>query len=321
MRITKKNSPNKYNGRRGWKPDMIVCHITEGSYNGAVSWLCNPKSQASAHYVVAKDGRVTQLVDLKDGAWCNGTSTKSSSKVYCGKSSLKAVRDRRTNANYYTVSIEHEGVWKENKGKLTEAQKAATIELIKHIRDEVKKIFGVEIPADRAHIVGHYEVSPITKPHCPGENFQFDEIIKAVGGSNVPVAPNAPTNTNDFKVGDTVAVKRSATKYATGQRIANFVKGSKYKIKQLGADRSLLSGINSWVKLSDLEGEGGTRNIIKVGSKVKITGNKYATGQKIPGWVKNGTHEVSRIAGEKALLGANGGINSWLNKNDIRVIE
>lgn len=323
MNITKKNSPNKYNGRSGWKPDMIVCHITEGSYAGAVSWLCNPKSQASAHFVVARDGRITQLVDLRDGSWCNGTSTNPSSKVYYGKSSLKAVKDRKTNANYYTVSIEHEGFWKDGKGKLTEAQKAATIELIKHIRSEVKSIFGVEIPADRAHIVGHYEVSPITKPNCPGQNFQFDEIISALnGGAQEVKTPEATEQTSgSFKVGDVATVIKTATKYATGQNIASFVKGSKYTIKELKEDRALLSGINSWVYLKDLEGKEGAAPTLKKGSKVKITGNTYATGQSIPEWVKNGAHTVSEISGGKALLGANGGINSWVLTKDLKIIE
>ncbi len=390
MNITKKNSPNRYNGRNGWKPDMIVCHITEGSYNSAVSWLCNPAAEASAHFVVAKDGRITQLVDLKDGAWCNGTSTDPASKVYYGKSTLQAVRDRKTNANYYTVSIEHEGVWAESKGKLTDAQKAATIELIQYIRSEVKSIFGVDIPADRAHIVGHYEISPITKPHCPGENFPFDEIISAVCGGSSGPGPSMPT-TGDFAVGDTVTVKTTATnyatgqsiasfvkgssytviqvnnsngtlllgginswvyksdvtkgegsapqptadsfrvgqqvtvkttatRYATGQNIADFVKGSTYTIIQLGEDRALLSEIISWVYLSDLE-TGSSGAVLKVGSKVKITGNTYATGQSIPDWVKNGVHTVSSISGDRALLGANGGICSWVYTKDLEIIE
>lgn len=319
MNITKKNSPNKYNGRNGWKPDMIVCHITEGSYNGAISWLCNPASKASAHYVVAKDGRVTQLVDLRDGAWCNGTSTNSTSNVYYGKSTLKAVRDRKTNANYYTISIEHEGRWAENKGKLTDAQKVATIELIKHIKREVKTIFGIDMPIDRAHIVGHYEVSPISKPNCPGGNFQFDEIIRAICGGIV--TPSTPPQINgNFKVGDDVTVKRTATKYATGQNIAEFVKGSQYTIKELKEDRALLSNIMSWVYLKDVEVEASSAPILKEGSKVKIIGSTYATGQTIPGWVKNGTHTVSKISGEKILLGANGGINSYVFKKDLTII-
>jgi N-acetyl-anhydromuramyl-L-alanine amidase AmpD len=199
MNITKKNSPNKYDGRKGWKPDMIVCHITEGAYAGAVSWLCNPDAQASAHFVVAQDGRVSQLVELTDGSWCNGTSTDAASKVFYGKSSLAAVRERKTNANYYTVSIEHEGVWANAHGKLPDAQLAATIELIKHIRSEVKRIYGVDIPLDREHIVGHYQVDPITKPNCPGANFQFDEIIATLKGT--VVTPSQPSsNTGSFSV-------------------------------------------------------------------------------------------------------------------------
>lgn len=58
--IVQKTTPNK-SDRKGWKPDMIISHITEGSYNGAVSWLMNPKSKASSHFVVSKTGHITQL--------------------------------------------------------------------------------------------------------------------------------------------------------------------------------------------------------------------------------------------------------------------
>ncbi|HCP14811.1 MAG TPA: hypothetical protein DIT32_03410 [Peptococcaceae bacterium] len=183
MKITQKESPNHFNGRNNWKPDMIVCHITEGSYAGAVSWLCNSASKASAHFVVAQDGRITQLVKLTDAAWCNGTSIALTQKTHYGKSTLADVRTRKTNANYYTISIEHEGLWAKTKGKLTDAQLKATIELIAWIRSEVRRIFNTEIPLDREHIVGHYQINPVTKPNCPGAMFQFDEIIETLKGS------------------------------------------------------------------------------------------------------------------------------------------
>lgn len=56
---------------------------------------------------------------------------------------------------------------------------------------------------------------------------------------------------------------------------------------------------------------------LKVGSKVKITGTNYATGQKIPGWVKDRTHVVSQLKPDKALLGHPDGINSWVNTKDL----
>lgn len=179
FKIIKKSSPNKMS-RNGWKPDMIVSHITEGSYAGAVSWLCNPKSGASAHFVVSKKGEITQLVDIREAAWCNGTSTDPKKNNHYSKSSLKIVRDRKTNANYYTISIEHEGFYNQGKGKLTPEQLEATIWLHKYIIDEVKKIYGIDIPIDREHIVGHYQIDPIRKPNCPGSAFQFDKIIQAL---------------------------------------------------------------------------------------------------------------------------------------------
>jgi N-acetyl-anhydromuramyl-L-alanine amidase AmpD len=173
-------SPNKQTGRDGWKPDTIVCHITEGAYGGAVEWLCNPKAVASAHFVVAQDGRVTQLVSIEDTAWCNGTSPNPAQTTYSGNSTLKTVRDRKTNANLYTVSIEHEGIWATTKGRLTLKQLGTTIELVAWIRSEVKRIYNVVIPLDREHIVGHYQISPINKPNCPGAGFQFDTILKVL---------------------------------------------------------------------------------------------------------------------------------------------
>lgn len=179
MKIEQKASPNHFS-RSGWTPDMIVCHIAEGTYDGTIGWLCNPASQTSAHFVVGKDGRVAQLVPLEQAAWCNGTSTSANDKRYYGKSTLEAVRERKTNANYYTISIEHEGYWKDGHGKLTAAQQEATVELIRHIRAEIKRLYGAEIPADRKHVVGHCEINPITKPCCPGECFPFEEIIRSL---------------------------------------------------------------------------------------------------------------------------------------------
>ncbi|MBX3460229.1 MAG: N-acetylmuramoyl-L-alanine amidase [Planctomycetes bacterium] len=62
-------SPN-YTAGRTVAIDSIVIHTTEGSYNGAVSWLKNPSSGASAHYVIREDGgQIKQLVADNNRAW------------------------------------------------------------------------------------------------------------------------------------------------------------------------------------------------------------------------------------------------------------
>ncbi len=56
---------------------------------------------------------------------------------------------------------------------------------------------------------------------------------------------------------------------------------------------------------------------IKVGDYVKPTGSKYATGQTIPNWVKERSHKVSQIKGDRVLLGNPDGINSWVYLSEV----
>ncbi len=57
---------------------------------------------------------------------------------------------------------------------------------------------------------------------------------------------------------------------------------------------------------------------VGVGSKVKITGSKYATGQSIPNWVKSNTYTVSQISGSKALIKE---IVSWVYIKDLNLVS
>ena len=61
-----------------------------------------------------------------------------------------------------------------------------------------------------------------------------------------------------------------------------------------------------------------TAATVRAGDIVKIKGNKYATGQKIPMWVKLKKHTVKSVNGEKALLKE---INSWVYTADLTVLQ
>lgn len=68
------------------------------------------------------------------------------------------------------------------------------------------------------------------------------------------------TTTATKKVGDTVTVQSQATQYQTGQNIPSWVKGKKYKIKQIKSVNQskskkayLLDGINSWFLEQDVK--------------------------------------------------------------------
>jgi N-acetylmuramoyl-L-alanine amidase len=70
--IAQRESPN----RGGiYKPRYLVMHYTASqSPAGAISWLCDPKSKASAHIVLGRDGSITQLVPFNVVAWHAGES-------------------------------------------------------------------------------------------------------------------------------------------------------------------------------------------------------------------------------------------------------
>lgn len=79
--INNLNSPNFTTGRGGKKITGITIHwwgdpAQNPSAEGVVNWLCNPKSQVSAHYVATGTGRrVWCLVNDTDTAWHAGNWT------------------------------------------------------------------------------------------------------------------------------------------------------------------------------------------------------------------------------------------------------
>mgnify|MGYP001609185531 CR=1 FL=1 len=80
----------------------LVTHIAEGSFEGTIAWCKNPDANVSAHFVVAKDGRIAQMVDTDVAAWTQRAG------------------------NGYWLSIENEGF---STGSLTAAQIEAGAQL------------------------------------------------------------------------------------------------------------------------------------------------------------------------------------------------
>jgi N-acetylmuramoyl-L-alanine amidase len=74
LRITHRPSPN-HAPRPGGRVDTLVLHYT-GMRDGpsAVARLCDPRAAVSAHYVVAEDGAILQLVSEERMAWHAGVS-------------------------------------------------------------------------------------------------------------------------------------------------------------------------------------------------------------------------------------------------------
>ena len=180
MNITQRPSPNRTVGRQRHTPDIIVIHTTGGTFTSAINTILNPASQASYHFVISGRGEIVQAVEIENMAWANGTTNTGDNRDN-RHSTIEAVRNRRVNANLYTVSIAFGDM---PTGIPSEAQINAVVWLIRHIRAEVQRIYGFTIPFTRAHIVGHNEITPITRPDCPGRRFPWEELMRRLNSGS-----------------------------------------------------------------------------------------------------------------------------------------
>lgn len=148
------------NWRRADRPDdydidRVVIHVTQGSFSSAVAVFQDPGHRAAAHYIVRKDGHVTQMIRELDVAFHAGNRSY----------------------NERSVGIEHEGFVEHPQG-FTTAMYGASARLTAAI------CARYDIPVDREHIIGHVEV-PGTDHTDPGKGWDWDRYMKLVRAAKV----------------------------------------------------------------------------------------------------------------------------------------
>jgi N-acetyl-anhydromuramyl-L-alanine amidase AmpD len=144
------------NLRRADRPDdygidRVIIHVTQGSYRSAVKAFQDPGHGAAAHYIVRKDGHITQMIRELDVAFHAGN------REY----------------NERSVGIEHEG-FVEKASSFTDAMYEASALLTAAICGR----YG--IPVDREHIIGHVEV-PGTDHTDPGPHWDWERYMGLAG--------------------------------------------------------------------------------------------------------------------------------------------
>jgi N-acetyl-anhydromuramyl-L-alanine amidase AmpD len=152
-------TPNYVQGRAGDSPRAIVLHTTVGTWEAALDWFARPESGVCAHYVVALDGRVAQLVDEGDTARHAGRVLDPTARL---------VRESDTNPNLFTIGIEFEDGGRPFAVERPAAQYAAGARLVA----AACKRWG--IPLDRDHVIGHGEI--YAAKECPG-NLETDRVV------------------------------------------------------------------------------------------------------------------------------------------------
>ncbi|MGW3412375.1 N-acetylmuramoyl-L-alanine amidase [Streptomyces sp. NPDC000888] len=143
------------NWRRADRPDdygidRVIIHVTQGSFDSAVKVFQDPGHGAAAHYIVRKDGHITQMIRELDVAYHAG--------------------NRQFNER--SVGIEHEG-FVDRPQDFTDAMYEASARLTARI------CVRYDIPVDREHIIGHVEV-PGTDHTDPGPHWDWDRYIPLV---------------------------------------------------------------------------------------------------------------------------------------------
>ena len=197
--VAYRESPNHGGSFGPGLPDTIIIHFTaEESAEASVNGLCDPRSKASAHLVIGRDGSITQLVPFDTIAWHAGRS------AYQGRIGFNkyAIGIEIDNAGRLTKSGSQYRAWFGKtypEGEVVEAvhrnesQPSCwhryTNEQITIVRDLCILLVDT-YPVDS--ILGHEEISPGRKVD-PGPAFPLDNLREQVlppnGANEEPPEP------------------------------------------------------------------------------------------------------------------------------------
>lgn len=244
----------------------------------------NPR-QASWHIQVDDEKEVYQSLPFTEAAYHSGT--------YIGNHSSIAVE----------ICVNKDGNY--NQALLN------AIEVIKVLKKKYPSI---------KRVVQHHHWS---KKNCPrmlrsNKAMSWQNFLTLITSNHTStstlIKPYKTTNTS-FTKGTRVYLKKSASHYATGEKIPSRYKNKAYTVQQRGSNRILLKELYSWVKTTDviqtntLDYNVGEKVIIKQSAK------QYARSTKsIPARYKNKKYTIQQVGTTDVLIKE---LYSWVKKSDI----
>jgi hypothetical protein len=169
----------------GQLPLFLVHHITDDmNYDNVASWFRNPASQASSTFVIKRDGKIMQFVSSLNYAWTNGDFYTNGNNIRGSRvarqdiprlnTAIDQCIQRGWNLNGFCCSIEYVGTPEQPP---TNAQYDAGIAIGKYLL--------ATYPSMSPHRFGqlrHADINPVSRPYCPGPEFDLGRIITALGG-------------------------------------------------------------------------------------------------------------------------------------------
>ncbi|KKM87007.1 hypothetical protein LCGC14_1273250 [marine sediment metagenome] len=197
--IAQAPSPN-HSSRRGEPVTATVIHYTAaGPARGSIRWLQMPESKASAHFVIARDGFVTQLVALSRRAWHAGVARLGASRrvnhqtigVELANCGLLVERDGNFFWEQGRRLIWYDGLQPvravlgyPSDVRVTGPWEPYPAEQIAALRGLLVELSAAGYTEASRHLVGHDEVSgPDVRPHRykidPGPAFPWEEFSRS----------------------------------------------------------------------------------------------------------------------------------------------
>ena len=157
-----------------------------------------------------------------------------------------------------------------------------------------------------------------------GAELIANAIVEGITGQVVQEKPVETPSTTSYTVKITADVLNVRAGAGTSYKVNTQVrKGEVYTIVGESNGWGKLKSGAGWISLKYTSKNGPSTpankptQTIKVGSKVKIVGSKYATGQSIPSWVRNNVYTVQQLKGDKALIKE---ITSWVYTKDLKLV-
>ena len=274
-----KISPNSSNPRNKPITKITIHHVAGNlTVEQVGNIFASKERKASSNYGVDNHGRVGMYVEEKNRAWTSSSSDNDNQAVTIEVANITGAPD-----------------W-----KVSDIALNKTIDLCVDIckRNNIKRL---NFTGDKTGNLTMHKWFAATA--CPGPYLEskFPYIADMVNKrlNSQPAVKPTPQSTQILYKVQTGAFSNKKNAEALAERL-----------KKLGFETYIVS-----------ERKEGTAQTpapeIRVGSRVKIIGSKYATGQTIPDWVKPKTYTVQQIAGDRALIKE---IVSWVFTKDLMLI-
>ncbi|WP_195616844.1 N-acetylmuramoyl-L-alanine amidase [Clostridium paraputrificum] len=157
-----------------------------------------------------------------------------------------------------------------------------------------------------------------------GAELIANAIVEGITGQVVQEKPIETPSTTSYTVKITADVLNVRAGAGTNYKVNTQVrKGEVYTIVGESNGWGKLKSGAGWISLEYTSKNGASTpankptQTLKVGSRVKIVGSKYATGESIPSWVRNNVYTVQQLKGDRALIKE---ITSWVYTKDLKLV-